>query len=244
VKKKRFPKHQLRRAIGGWPPLDRRHSAAEGASLHVGQLALSGMLRATGGGLPVCSRRRASFGEGQVAKRLRTSPSYVSHLIRVTRDYDSGFICGPPGRARPQRALLKGGATSQEVAASVGHAHLADFDHHSKAHFGITPSTYPRRRVQPPLLGPPAPPRWHAARPPGRTYGHDRTVLALVALAPRRFTRRRIDRRLAMVCTAWIQTTLLVSPSATLLCQWLPMFLIVPARTGATMNRGTRRQDF
>ena len=38
--------------------------------------------------------------------------------------------------------LSEGSATIHEVAAAVGYAHLADFDHHFKARFGTTPSAY------------------------------------------------------------------------------------------------------
>jgi AraC-like DNA-binding protein len=77
-----------------------------------------------------------------VAKRLRVSPSYLSHLI----SFHTGQRFRSHVRAVRMRAAAKrfaeGGATIQEVAAAVGYAHLADFDHHFKSYFGTTPTAY------------------------------------------------------------------------------------------------------
>jgi len=76
------------------------------------------------------------------AKRLRISPSYLSHLISLhTGQRFRTHLRGVRMRAAAAH-LTEGGVTIQEVAAAVGYAHLADFDHHFKAHFGTTPSAY------------------------------------------------------------------------------------------------------
>jgi AraC-like DNA-binding protein len=76
------------------------------------------------------------------ARRLHISPSHLSHLI----SFHTGERFRRHLRAVRMRAAatrLSGGmATIHEVAAAVGYAHLADFDHHFKAHFGTTPSGY------------------------------------------------------------------------------------------------------
>jgi AraC-like DNA-binding protein/CheY-like chemotaxis protein len=77
-----------------------------------------------------------------LAKRLRVSPSYLSHLISFhTGQRFRSHVRSVRMRAAASR-FAEEGTSIQEVAAAVGYAHLADFDHHFKAHFGLTPSAY------------------------------------------------------------------------------------------------------
>jgi AraC-like DNA-binding protein/CheY-like chemotaxis protein len=102
-----------------------------------------------------------------VARRLRVSPSYLSHLI----SFHTGQRFRSHVRAVRMRAAASrfadGGATIQEVAVAVGYAHLADFDHHFKVHFGLTPTAYRAQLAMSGAPGSPSlPPRPRPDAPP------------------------------------------------------------------------------
>jgi AraC-like DNA-binding protein len=93
-----------------------------------------------------------------IARELQLSASHLAHLISShTGERFRGHL--RQARMRIAARELRGSANIQEVAAAVGYVHVADFNHHFKRQFGVTPTVFRARLVAagdglkaPPLL--------------------------------------------------------------------------------------------
>jgi AraC-like DNA-binding protein/CheY-like chemotaxis protein len=101
---------------------------------------------------------------GAIARELCVSSSHLAHLIAMHtgRKFRAHL---QDVRMREAAGRLAGTATIQAVAASVGYAHAADFNHHFKKRFGVTPSGYRSRQTACGVVATPLERRLERARP-------------------------------------------------------------------------------